>query len=145
MGKFHWPRQMDTLELRWMVPDGTGMGIALQPFFVDDVDALIWPLLAGIEHHALYPRTHQRGRSRKLSAPIISACACGNGVWALRWRRLPPAARRRVCSVSQGLTGRAVRIDLDGGTWHIDWREVGLMTGPSAMYSAVLTPSFLES
>ena len=40
-----------------------------------------------------------------------------------------------------------MRIDLDGGTLHIDWREDGVwMTGPSAhVFSGVLTPSFLES
>ena len=52
-----------------------------------------------------------------------------------------------VAAARRGLTGRAVRIDLDGGTLHIDWREDGVwMTGPSAhVFSGVLTPSFLES
>jgi diaminopimelate epimerase len=40
-----------------------------------------------------------------------------------------------------------VRIDLDGGTLHIDWREDGVwMTGPTAhVFSGTFTPEFLES
>jgi diaminopimelate epimerase len=40
-----------------------------------------------------------------------------------------------------------VRIDLDGGTLHIDWREDGVwMTGPTAhVFSGTLTADFLGS
>ena len=52
-----------------------------------------------------------------------------------------------VAAARRGLTGREVRIDLDGGTLHIDWRENGVwMTGPSMhVFSGTLTPAFLES
>jgi len=40
-----------------------------------------------------------------------------------------------------------VRIDLDGGTLQIDWREDGVwMTGPTAhVFSGTLTAAFLDS
>ena len=50
-----------------------------------------------------------------------------------------------VAAVRRGLTERKVRIDLDGGTLMIDWREDGVwMTGPTMhVASGTLTPEFL--
>jgi len=58
-------------------------------------------------------------------------------VWALPLASGSSSLRDGGCSVSPGgsLRGVAVRIDLDGGTLHIDWREDGVwIDGPSAIY-----------
>jgi diaminopimelate epimerase len=52
-----------------------------------------------------------------------------------------------VAAARRGLTGREVRIDLDGGTLHVAWLDDGVwMTGPSVhVFSGVLTSEFLET
>ena len=52
-----------------------------------------------------------------------------------------------VAAVRRGLTGRKVKITLDGGDIWIDWRDDGVwMTGPTAtVFSGVLTPDWLAS
>ena len=52
-----------------------------------------------------------------------------------------------VAAARRGLTGRTVRIDLDGGTLHIDWRDDGVwMTGGTMhVFSGTLTQNFLDS
>jgi len=46
----------------------------------------------------------------------------------------------------RGLTGRSIRIDLDGGQIAVDWRDDGVwMTGPTMhVFSGVFTNTFLE-
>jgi diaminopimelate epimerase len=52
-----------------------------------------------------------------------------------------------VAAARRGLTGRNVRIDLDGGTLDVNWRDDGVwMTGPTQhVFSGRLTPDFLRS
>ena len=52
-----------------------------------------------------------------------------------------------VAAARRGLTGRAVRIELDGGTLHIDWREDGVWMTGETMHVAdgTLTPSFVAA
>jgi diaminopimelate epimerase len=52
-----------------------------------------------------------------------------------------------VAAARRGLTGRRVRITLDGGTLEVAWRADGVwMTGETAhVASGVLTPDFLEA
>ena len=52
-----------------------------------------------------------------------------------------------VAAARRGLTGRKVRIELDGGPIFIDWAEDGVwMTGPTAhVFSGVIEPGFLEA
>ena len=120
-------------------PLATGMGNPHCTFFVDDAEAVdLEARGAEIEHHPLYPertnvqfahvvgKDHLRMRvwERGVGATLASgSSSCATAV----------AAHRK------GLTGRKVRIDLDGGTIHIDWREDGVwMTGPTAhVFSAV--------
>ncbi|WP_391480649.1 diaminopimelate epimerase [Nereida sp. NH-UV-3] len=126
-------------------PAATGMGNPHCTFFVDDAEAID---LASFghkhEHHPLYPeRTnvqvvhvlgpdHLRMRVWERGAGITLASGSSSCATAV-------AAHRR------GLTGRKVRIDLDGGTLVIDWRDDGVwMTGPTAhVFDGVLTPDWL--
>ena len=52
-----------------------------------------------------------------------------------------------VAAARRGLTGRKVKITLDGGDIWIDWRDDGVwMTGPTAtVFSGVLTPEWLAA
>lgn len=139
---------LDTLSLPIDgAPVATGMGNPHCTFFVDDVDAVDLAAFGSeIEHHPLYPertnvqiariigpdhirmRVWERGVGITLASGS-SSCACG------------------VAAARRGLTGRAVQIDLDGGTLHIDWRDDGVwMTGPTMhVANGTLTPAFLDS
>jgi len=127
-------------------PVCVNMGNPHAVFFVADVAevplARVGPLL---ETHPMFPERANisvaevidRGQIRlrvwERAAGITSACgsaACATGV----------AAARR------GLTERAVKIRLDGGTLAIEWREDGhvIMTGPIAeSFRGMLTASLL--
>jgi diaminopimelate epimerase len=127
-------REMDTLRLPIEgEPTATGMGNPHCTFFVDDAEAVdLETLGARYEHHDLYPQRttvqfasvigpdhlRMRGWERGVGTTLASgSSSCATAV----------AAARR------GLTGRKERIDLDGGTLHLDWRDDGVwMTGPTA-------------
>lgn len=127
-------------------PVATGMGNPHCTFFVENADNIdLEGLGQKFEHHPLYPKRtnvqfahvvgpdHLRMRvwERGVGATLASgSSSCATAV----------AANRR------GLTGRTVRIDLDGGRIDIDWREDGVwMTGPTAhVFDGVLTQDFLN-
>ena len=99
-----------------------------------------------LEHHPLYPqatnvefvqvlgpdairlRIWERGTGITLAS---GSCSCAAAV----------AAARR------GLTGRRVRVEVDGGTLLVDWREDGVwLAGPTAhVFDGVLTAEFLAA
>lgn len=127
-------RDIDTLHLPIAGdPVATGMGNPHMTFFVDDAQAVDLPVFGPVhEHHPLYPqrtnvevvqvvsdseiilRIWERGTGITLAS---GSCSCAAVV----------AAARR------GLTGRRVKVNVPGGTLHIDWREDGVwMTGPTA-------------
>ncbi|GBF42873.1 diaminopimelate epimerase [Leptospira ellinghausenii] len=101
--------------------------------YVDDADAFpvreIGPI---IENHPLFPRrvnvefVSVRGKDhlyqRTWERGTGETLACGTGACAVT-----------VASILNGKTGRSVRIDLRGGTLHVDWKENGsvMMTGPA--------------
>jgi len=139
---------MDTLELPIDgAPVATGMGNPHMTFFVDDVDAVALETFgAEHEHHPLYPQ-----RTNVQVAQIIGLDHIRMRVWE-RGVGVTLASGSSSCAVAvaaarRGLTGRAVRIDLDGGTLQVDWRDDGVwMTGPTAhVFSGFLTPAFLDS
>lgn len=126
--------EMDTLRLPIEgEPTATGMGNPHCTFFVPDAEAVDLAAKGGeFERHPLYPeRTnvqfaslsgpdHLRMRVWERGVGITLASGSSSCATAVAAHRL-------------GLTGRRVRIDLDGGTLHIDWREDGVwMTGPTA-------------
>jgi diaminopimelate epimerase len=127
-------------------PVGVSMGNPHAVFFVDDVAAVDLAALGPVlEHHTLFPERanieiaqvlgggHVRMRVWERSAGITSAC--GSGACAVA-----------VAAARRGLTGRSVRVDLDGGTLDIQWLPDNhvLMTGPVALsFEGRLDPSLL--
>ncbi|WP_296421266.1 diaminopimelate epimerase [Pseudooctadecabacter sp.] len=114
-------------------PLATGMGNPHCTFFVDDADAIdLEARGAEIEHHPLYPE-----RTNVQFAHVVADNHLRMRVWE-RGVGVTLASGSSSCATAvaahrKGLTGKTVRIDLDGGTIHIDWREDGVwMTGPTA-------------
>ncbi|WP_458879433.1 diaminopimelate epimerase [Arenibacterium sp. CAU 1754] len=140
--------EMDTLELPIEGgPTATGMGNPHCTFFVEDAEAVpLETFGARYEHHPLFPE-----RTNVQVAQIIGPDHIRMRVWE-RGVGATLASGSSSCAVAvaaarRGLTGRSVRIDLDGGTLNIDWRDDGVwMTGPTAhVFDGVLTTEFLDS
>ncbi|MDO5758425.1 MAG: diaminopimelate epimerase [Rhodobacterales bacterium] len=139
---------MDTLELPIEGgPVATGMGNPHCSFFVPDAEVIpLEQFGPRYEHHPLFPQ-----RTNVQVASIIGPDHIRMRVWE-RGAGLTLASGSSSCAVAvaaarRGLTGRTVRVDLDGGTLMIDWRDDGVwMTGPTMhVASGALTPQFLES
>ena len=141
-------RAMDTLELPIEgTPTATGMGNPHCTFFVEDAEAVDLATFGPAhEHHPLFPE-----RTNVQVAQIIGPDHIRMRVWergvGVTLASGSSSCATAVAAARRGLTGRAVRIDLDGGTLHIDWREDGVwMTGATAhVFDGVLTSAFLES
>ncbi|MDK3075025.1 diaminopimelate epimerase [Sedimentitalea sp. JM2-8] len=138
---------MDTLELPIEgAPTATGMGNPHCTFFVPDADAI--PLTefgARYEHHPLYPE-----RTNVQVAQIVGPDHIRMRVWergvGITLASGTSSCATAVAAARRGLTGRKVRIDLDGGTLEIDWRDDGVwITGRTMhVFSGRLTPDFLD-
>lgn len=128
-------------------PVATGMGNPHCTFFVEDAGLI--PLEdwgPRYEHHPLYPE-----RTNVQVAHLVGPDHLRMRVWE-RGVGVTLASGSSSCAVAvaaarRGITGRQVRIDLDGGTLHIDWAEDGVwMTGPTAhVFTGTLTRSFLDA
>lgn len=126
--------EMDTLALPIDgAPTATGMGNPHCTFFVDDAEAIdLAARGAEIEHHPLYPE-----RTNVQFASLIGPDHIRMRVWergvGVTLASGSSSCATAVAAARRGLTGRKVRIDLDGGTLQIDWRDDGVwMTGPTA-------------
>jgi len=141
-------RELDTLHLPIDGdPVATGMGNPHCTFFVEDVDAIdLTTFGPAHEHHPLYPE-----RTNVQVAQIVGTDHIRMRVWergvGVTLASGSSSCATAVAAARRGLTGRQVRIDLDGGTLHIDWAEDGVwMTGPTThVFSGTLTPAFLEA
>lgn len=126
-------------------PVAVGMGNPHCVLFVEDAEAVdVAGIGPGYEHDPLYPQRtnvefasligpdHLRMRVWERGTGITLACGSG-------------ACATAVAAHLRGLTGRKVRLDLDGGVLEIDWRDDGVwMTGPVAyVFNGVLSPAFL--
>lgn len=114
-------------------PVAVGMGNPHCVFFVPDAEAeALTTRGPQIEHDPLFPQRtnvefasligpdHLRMRVWERGAGVTLACGSG-------------ACATAVAAHLRGLTGRQVRLDLDGGVLDIDWAEDGVwMTGPVA-------------
>jgi diaminopimelate epimerase len=138
----------DTLELPIDgSPTATGMGNPHCTFFVDDVDAIDLEVQGPVfEHHPLYPE-----RTNVQFAQVVGTDHIRMRVWergvGVTLASGSSSCATAVAAARRGLTGRTVRIDLDGGTLHIDWRDDGVwMTGGTMhVFSGTLTQNFLDS
>lgn len=141
-------QEMDTLVLPIEgEPTATGMGNPHCSFFVTDVEAAnLEDIGARMEHHPLFPQ-----RTNVQLAQIVGTDHIRMRVWE-RGVGVTLASGSSSCAVAvaaarRGLTGRSVRVNLDGGALDIDWREDGVwMTGPTMhVFSGALSPAFMES
>lgn len=140
--------EMDTLELPIEGgPTATGMGNPHCTFFVQDAEAVpLEEFGARYEYHPLYPE-----RTNVQVAQVVGPDHIRMRVWergvGVTLASGSSSCATAVAAARRGLTGRKVRIDLDGGTLWIDWRQDGVwMTGPTMhVMSGSFTPEFLES
>lgn len=139
---------VDTLSLPIEgAPVATNMGNPHCTFFVEDAEAVDLETFGHAhEHHPLFPQ-----RTNVQVVQRLSDCHLRMRVWE-RGVGLTLASGSSSCAVvvaaaRRGLTGRAVRVTLDGGDLNIDWRDDGVwMTGPTAhVFDGVLTATFLRS
>lgn len=125
-------------------PGAVSMGnphVVFFPGFTPD-DGFVFGTGSLIEHHPLFPegvnvgfahvlaRDHIRLRVWERGAGLTKACGTG-------------ACAALVATARRGKTGRQARIDVDGGTLHIHWREADdhvLMTGPVELEGAGQLP-----
>ncbi|WP_338549978.1 diaminopimelate epimerase [Roseovarius phycicola] len=138
---------MDTLELPIEgAPTATGMGNPHCSFFVDDADAVPLETFGPrYEHHPLFPE--------RTNVQVVSIVA-PNHLRMRVWERgvgVTLASGSSSCAVAvaaarRGLTGRDVKIDLDGGQMQLAWRDDGVwMTGETThVCDGVITQDFIE-
>ncbi|WP_151720647.1 diaminopimelate epimerase [Gemmobacter serpentinus] len=128
-------------------PVAVGMGNPHCVFFVENAEAVdlavqgprfehdpLFPQRANIEFASLIAPDHLRMRVWERGAGVTLACGSG-------------ACATAVAAHLRGLTGRHVRLDMDGGLLEVDWRDDGVwLAGPVAhVYDAVLPPAFLAA
>ncbi|EKE44190.1 diaminopimelate epimerase [Oceaniovalibus guishaninsula JLT2003] len=126
-------------------PVATGMGNPHCTFFVADVAQVdLARFGAAHETHALFPQ-----RTNVQIVQVIGPDTLRVRVWE-RGAGVTLASGSSSCAVAvaavrRGLTGRAVTVELDGGTLAVDWRDDGVwMTGPTAhVFTATLTGAWL--
>ncbi len=135
-GEIPLSKQCDTLHLPLDGdPVAVSMGNPHCVHFCEDVrDVYVDKLGPKVEHNPLFPertnveyvsiqgKDHLRMRVWERGAGITEACGTG-------------ACASAVAAIRRGLTGRKVRVTLDGGDLMIEWREADshvLMTGPIA-------------
>lgn len=140
-------REMETLTLPIEgAPVATGMGNPHCTFFVEDVESVDLAAFGPtIEHHPLYPQ-----RTNVQVAQVTGPDRIRMRVWergvGITLASGSSSCATAVAAARRGLTGRQVRIDLDGGTLDVDWRADGVwMIGPTAhVFDGTLTPAFLN-
>jgi diaminopimelate epimerase len=127
-------RDVDTLHLPIEgAPTATGMGNPHCTFFVDDAEAVdLSTQGARFEHDPLYPQ-----RTNVQFASLVAPGHLRMRVWergvGVTLASGSSSCATAVAAARRGLTGRQVKITLDGGDLWIDWRADGVwMTGPTA-------------
>ncbi|WP_298841856.1 diaminopimelate epimerase [uncultured Roseobacter sp.] len=139
---------MDTLSLPIDgSPVATGMGNPHCTFFVDDADRVdLAAFGAAHEHHPLFPKRTNVQVAARVGPDHLRMRVWERGV-GITLASGSSSCATAVAAARRGLTGRSVRIDLDGGTLHVDWREDGVwMTGPTMhVFSGHLTQEFMGS
>ena len=128
-------------------PSATGMGNPHCTFFVDDIAAInLETDAAPIENHPFFPK-----RTNVQFAQVIGKDHIRMRVWergvGVTLASGSSSCATAVAAARRGLTGSSVKIDVDGGSLEIDWREDGVwLTGPTMhVFSGHLTTQFLDS
>ncbi len=141
-------REVDTLALPIQgAPVATGMGNPHCTFFVEDAEAIDLAARGPeIETHALFPE-----RTNVQFASLLGPNHLRLRVWE-RGAGITLASGSSSCAVAVaavrcGLADHEVRIELDGGTLDVAWREDGVwMTGPTMhVADGRFTAEFLET
>lgn len=139
---------MNTLELPIAgAPTATSMGNPHCTFFVDDLDTVdlgsAGPL---IENHPLFPQ-----RTNVQYVQVLGRDHLRMRVWE-RGTGITLASGSSSCAVvvaavRRDLTGHQVRLDCDGGTLDVAWRDDGVwLTGPTMhSFDGLLTTQFLDA
>ncbi len=116
-------------------------------FFVPDAEAIdLETLGAKLEHHPLYPE-----RTNVQFASMVGENHLRMRVWergvGVTLASGSSSCATAVAAARRGLTGRQVRVDLDGGTLHINWADDGVwMTGATMhVFSGTFTTQFLDA
>ncbi len=138
--------EMDTLELPIEGrPSATGMGNPHCTFFVEDAEVVdLAQFGPRYETHELFPE-----RTNVQVASVIGPDHIRMRVWergvGITLASGSSSCATAVAAARRGLSSRKVRIDLDGGTLDIDWRDDGVwMTGPTMhVCDGTLTAEFL--
>lgn len=141
-------QEVETLELPIDgSPTATGMGNPHCTFFVEDAEAVdLEARGAEMEHHPLFPE-----RTNVQFASLVGENHLRMRVWE---RGVGPtlasgssSCATAVAAARRGLTGRQVRVDLDGGSLQIDWAEDGVwMTGTTVhVFTGVFTFDFVDA
>jgi len=126
-------------------PAAVGMGNPHAVFFVPDAGAVDLAARGPVlEHDALFPQ-----RCNIEFASLVAPDTLRLRVWE-RGAGITLACGSGTCAAVvaahlRGLTGRRVRVQADGGTLAVDWREDGVwLTGPVAyVFSGTLSPEFM--
>ncbi|MGL6208361.1 MAG: diaminopimelate epimerase [Paracoccaceae bacterium] len=128
-------------------PVAVGMGNPHCVFFVKDAETIdlvsvgpsfendsLYPQRTNVEFASLLGADHMRMRVWERGAGVTLACGSG-------------ACATAVAAHLRGLTGRQVRLDMDGGTLLVDWRDDGVwLTGPVAhVFDGHLSPEYLAA
>ena len=141
-------REVDTLRLPIEgEPTATGMGNPHCTFFVDDAEAIALAERGPeIEHNPLFPE-----RTNVQFASVLGTDHLRMRVWergvGVTLASGSSSCATAVAAARRGLTGRKVKIDLDGGQIEIDWRDDGVwMTGPTMhVFTGTFTTEFLDA
>ncbi len=127
-------------------PVATGMGNPHCTFFVEDAEAVDLATFGPAhERHELFPE-----RTNVQVAHVVGPDHIRMRVWergaGITLASGSSSCATAVAAVRRGLTGRSVRITLDGGDLFVDWREDGVwMAGPTAhVASGAFTAAFLR-
>ncbi len=127
-------------------PVATGMGNPHCTFFVEDAGAVDLDSFGPAhERHALFPE-----RTNVQVAHVAGPDHIRMRVWergaGVTLASGSSSCATAVAAVRRGLTGRSVRVTLDGGDLFVDWREDGVwMAGPTAhVADGQFTPAFLK-
>lgn len=127
-------------------PVATGMGNPHCTFFVSKIAEVDIAVLGPqVEHHPLFPERTNVQFVEKLGPDHLAVRVWERGV-GITLASGSSSCAVAVAAARRGITGRRVRIDLDGGQINVDWRDDGVwMTGPTThVFNGVLTKAFLD-